>query len=233
MVCFMTYSVYSLNFSSLFPQQSQYLMMITLYFLLSICWTLISMAWFLSCNSLISKAEMPKLLYNFAGMLQRASFRCFLPRKPADKTDKKNNAVKKSENQESSTATGTQKTGSDWPPTLTPLGLQKHNKVESIDINQFHPAEDIASDKSNTTDVRPNETIVSVNMNETNEKTKPNCNFCHRCTSCQTDFDKDKTKSKNKKDIEGRCNALNNFVFLCVFILMFISNLAIWLVMAN
>jgi hypothetical protein len=208
-------------------------MMITLYFLLSICWTLISMAWFLSSNSLISKAEMPKLLYDFTGMLQRASFRCFLPRKPADKTVKKNNEVKKSENQESTTATATQNTGNDWPPTLPPLGLQRHNKIESIDMSQLDSAEDVASTKTNPTDVRPNEAVVSVNMNETNEKAKPKCNFCNRCTSCQTDFDKDKTKSKNKKDIEARCNTLNNFVLLSVFILMFISDLAIWLVMAN
>lgn len=77
MACFMTYSVYSLNFSNLFLQQSEYLMMITLYFLLSIGWTLVSMAWFVVCNQFMSKSEMPKALYIFCGWLQRIFFCCF------------------------------------------------------------------------------------------------------------------------------------------------------------
>ncbi|CAF0885550.1 unnamed protein product [Rotaria sordida] len=87
MICFMTYSVYSLNFSSLFPQQSEYLMMITLYFLLSICWTLISMLWFIIYNYFTTKAEMPKSLYIFCGLLQRMFFCCF----PSSKQDQKKN----------------------------------------------------------------------------------------------------------------------------------------------
>ncbi|CAF1067888.1 unnamed protein product [Rotaria sordida] len=64
MTCFLTYSIYSLNFSSQFPQQSEYLMMITLYFLLSICWTLISMTWFIVCDHFTTKGEQN---WNFGG----------------------------------------------------------------------------------------------------------------------------------------------------------------------
>ncbi|CAF4685823.1 unnamed protein product [Rotaria socialis] len=77
MTCFMTYSVYSLNFSSLFPQQSEYLMIITLYFLLSMSWTLISMTWFIICNHFLAKAAMPVPLVMFSGLLQRL-FACCL-----------------------------------------------------------------------------------------------------------------------------------------------------------
>jgi hypothetical protein len=109
MVCFMTYPIYSLNFSSLFPQQSEYLMMITLYFLLSIFWTLISMAWFLICNHYTTKAQMPKKLCDFCGQLQRMYCCCF----PQPKNDKKkdiiveNGECRNFDNQESTTATST------------------------------------------------------------------------------------------------------------------------------
>lgn len=89
MVCFMTYSVYSLNFSNLFPQQSEYLMMITLYFLFSICWTLLSMAWFIICNHFIAKAEMPKALHIFSEFLREIFCCCFTPDKKDEKSVKK------------------------------------------------------------------------------------------------------------------------------------------------
>ncbi|CAF4259207.1 unnamed protein product [Rotaria sp. Silwood2] len=161
MTCFMTYSVYSLNFSNLFSQQSQYLMMITLYFLLSICWTLLSMMWFIVYNYFTTKAEMPKSLYDFCGRLPRVFFCCF----PLVKQDNK--------------------------------------------INQ---QKDVIAE---------------------NQTAKPKCNFCSRCESCQVDFDKDKVKGKNKKEIETRCNALNYLVFLCLLLCMFVSNLAVWLSMSK
>ena len=70
MTCFMTYSVYSLNFANLFPQQSEYLMSITLYFLFSIFWTLCSMVWFIICNHFTTKSLMPKSFSLFCQFLQ-------------------------------------------------------------------------------------------------------------------------------------------------------------------
>ncbi|CAF3139563.1 unnamed protein product [Rotaria sp. Silwood2] len=164
MTCFMTYSVYSLNFSNLFPQQSQYLMTITLYFLLSICWTLLSMTWFVIYNYFTTKAEMPKLLYDFCGLLQRIFCYCFpLPKQDGNTNQKKNAVADSGENQ---------------------------------------------------------------NM-------KSKCDFCNRCDSCQSDFDKEKAKGKNKKEIEARCNALNYLVFLFLLLCMFISNLAVWISMSQ
>jgi hypothetical protein len=84
MICFMTYSVYSLNFSNLFPQQSEYIMMITLYFLLSISWTLISMVWFIIANYFTTKNEMAKPLYAFSGLLQKAFCCCCFPSSKLD-----------------------------------------------------------------------------------------------------------------------------------------------------
>jgi hypothetical protein len=188
MVCFMTYSVYSLNFSSLFPQQSDYLMMITLYFLLSIAWTLISMAWFSIANHYSTKGEMPKRLYAFCGLLQRIPLYCI----PSPKQDKKKDGEFK------------------------------------IDKEQCNNVEGIESIKSNRIDP-----TACVSVIKTNEEAKPKCNFCNRCEPCQADFDKDKVKGRSKKDVEGRCNALNYLVLFCVFLCMFVSDMAVWISMAK
>jgi hypothetical protein len=90
-------------------------MMITLFFLLSIGWTLLSLAWFVIYNYYTSKGEMPKRLYDFCGYLQRIFFFCcFPPAKADDETDKskdvivENDEFKKSEDQVSTKATSTE-----------------------------------------------------------------------------------------------------------------------------
>ncbi|CAF4058260.1 unnamed protein product [Rotaria sp. Silwood2] len=214
MICFMTYSVYSLNFSNLFPQQSEYSMMITLYFLLSISWTLISMVWFTIYNYFITKAEMPKLLYILCGILQKLFCCCFPSSKQDDKTNQKkkiiveNDEIKKSRDRQSTKATSI-------------------NKIQHISI------EDMKSIKTNATNVKSIETAAVVIINETNQKEKPKCDFCNRCESCQAEFDKDKAKNKNKKEIEARCNVLNYFVLLCLFVCMFVSNMVLWFTMSQ
>jgi len=67
-------------------------------------------------------------------------------------------------------------------------------------------------------------TAACVSINKTIKKEKPKCNFRNRCKSCQADFDKNKAKVKNKKDIEARWIALNYFVFLWILLFMFVSN---------
>ncbi len=203
MICFMTYSVYSLNFSNLFPQQSEYLMMITLYFLLSICWTLISMAWFVICNHFITKTEMPKTLYAFCGLLQRIFCCCFPSPKADDETDAivEDGEFNESVDQDSTKVTSTQNMKFVSGQKISPSRLQTRIALKTINTN--------------------------------NEEATPKCNFCNRCKSCQADFDKDKVKDKNKKDIEARCNALNYLVLLCVSLFMFISNMVVWLLMSR
>ncbi len=70
-------------------------------------------------------------------------------------------------------------------------------------------------------------------MEVTNEKAKPKCHLCDRCDPCQADFAKDKAKGKKKKDIEVRCSALNYLVFLCILLCLFVSDMAVWLLMSN
>ncbi|CAF3881768.1 unnamed protein product, partial [Rotaria sordida] len=239
MTCFMTYSVYSLSFSNLFPQQSEYLMMITLYFLLSMCWTLISMTWFIICNHFTIKNEMPKPLYAFCGQLQKVFICCFPPSQQDNKIDKnkdvivENAEIKKSDDKETTQATNTQKMKCISCQKLFSSCRQRQSRVEIVNEKENNSVQNVEPIKTNPTDVEPNEIAVSVPVNEPNAEAKPKCDFCNRCEPCQADFDKDKAKGKNKKDIEARCNALNYFVFICVLLFMFISNMALWLAMSK
>ncbi|CAF1194699.1 unnamed protein product [Adineta steineri] len=237
MTCFMTYSVYSLNFSNLFPQQSQYLMMITLYFLLSICWTLISMIWFVICNHFISKAEMPKFLYIFAGLLQKKVFLfCFPPPKDDKKKDVivNNDELKKSGDKESIQATIIQEKKCASCQKLLPSCFRRNAKVANIEKKEEpSPVKDDALTKTNNSYFSLLDKPEVIATDKTDEKPKPKCDFCDRCETCQADFDKDKAKGKNKKDIEARCSALNYFVFVILVLFMVISELSVWVLMAN
>ncbi|CAF1318946.1 unnamed protein product [Rotaria sordida] len=180
MTCFMTYSVYSLSFSNLFPQQSEYIMMITLYFVLSICFTLISMVWFMICNHFTITSEMPKPIYAFCGQLQRVFFCCFPSSKEDGKTDKnkdviiENGDIKKFDDIRSIQATNTQKMKCISCQNLFTVCLQKRNtKVGNSDKKQDISGEDIESNKAN-----PTETITGVTINET---AKPKSNIKTQC----------------------------------------------------
>jgi hypothetical protein len=214
-------------------------MMITLFFLLSIGWTFISMAWFVICNYYTCKGEMPNWLYDFCGRLQKIFFCCFPPAKKDEKTDQKKDVIvgngefKKSQDQEPAQATSAEKVKCVCCQRLFAPCLRKRVKVETIDTKPDISVEDVESAKTSPSETLPIETPVSANAIEPKEKEKPKCNFCNRCESCQADFDKDKAKSKTKKEIEARCNALNYLVLIIVALFMFISNMALWLLMSQ
>ena len=228
----MTYSVYSLNFSSLFPQQSEYLMMITLYFLLSICWTLLSMMWFIIYTYITTKADMPKFLYVFCARLQKALFCCFpSPSWPDTKAAKnkkvivQNDDTKTVGSQEIQEATSTQRTTCLCCQKSFASCFQRRNRVEGTTNEQRVTVEDSESFSPNPTACIP--------TNQINEQVKPKCSFCNKCQTCQAAVDKERAKGKNKKDIEDCCNVLNYLVFFVVLSLMIASNLAIWLIMSQ
>jgi hypothetical protein len=232
----MTYSVYSLNFSSLFPQQSEYLMMITLYFLLSIGWTLLSMVWFIICNYIITKADMSKSLHAFCEWLQKVLFCCFpSPPKQDTKTKENKNIIVHNgdsntvRHQESTEATSNHNMRYFCCQTTFASCFQRHNRVEgSANEQRVAVIEDSGFSGMNPT------TATAVGTNQiNNDKVKAKCNFCDKCESCQAAVDKEKAKGKNKKSVEDCCNALNYLVFICVVVLMFASNLAMWLIMSQ
>lgn len=204
MTCFLTYSVYSLNFSNLFPQQSDYLMMITLYFLMSMFWTLLSMIWFVICNHYTTRGHIPKKLNDFCAFLQRVFFCCFTT--PGD------------------TACVKCATCPD------PL-FRRKRQVQSSETNEL---QSVSSSELGTIDgARTTASCVSINVNEPVGEAKAKCQQCDRCQSCQNEFQDDKTKHKNKKDVESKCSALNYLIFSLIFLFMFVGNVALWTSMAN
>ena len=222
MVCFMTYAVYSLNFSNLFPQQSEYLMMITLYFLLSMSWTLISMIWFMICNYFTTKSEMPKSLYGFCGVLQKVFFCCFSASEKGDTTAKKKDLI--TENVQDVDVTNNQKAACISCRKLFPSCFQRQTKVESIENSQKE------------TSVEPMGLVrrtAHISVGEAEEPAKLHCKFCNRCDSCEADRGKETAKDRNRKDIAARCNALNFLIFLFVFIFMLVSNMVLWISMSQ
>ena len=230
MTCFMTYSVYSLNFSGLFPQQSEYLMTITLYFLLSIVWTLLSMVWFVICNHYASRGEMPKLLYAFCGLLEKGFVCCFsLPPPPKDDKTSTKQGVPVQDGESKKPATEDKAN----TPKLCLSCCRRSPKVECVKAEVPTTVEETQPVTGQSIEEKPSEASVSITMEKPAEEPKPKCNFCDRCESCHADFTKDKTKGKGKKDVESKCSALNYFVFICVLLFMFIANMAVWFSMAN
>ena len=77
MTIFMTFSIYSLRVSSDMPTQSQYLPMVTLYFLLGITYTFMAYMWFILANEYQTKGKMPQVLVSFAPYVKRTLFWIF------------------------------------------------------------------------------------------------------------------------------------------------------------
>jgi hypothetical protein len=162
-------------------------------------------------------------------------FVVFQNQKNDDKKDViiQNGELKKCENEASAKATGTQKIKCVSCRKLFASCVPKRNRVNSADKKQHTNTEDTDSTKTNSTDANPCDTTACVSVMKTNEEAKPKCNFCDRCEPCQAEFDKDKAKGKKKKDIEARCSALNYLVLICVFLAMFISDIAVWISMSR
>lgn len=74
MTIFLTFSVYSLSLTNYIPVQSQFLPLITLYIILAISYTLLSMIWFIIKNLFQTNNKMPDALVKFAELLQFVFF---------------------------------------------------------------------------------------------------------------------------------------------------------------
>ena len=157
---------------------------------------------------------------------------CFPPVKKDDKMNKnKDGDLAKSPNQESTKATSAEPVKCTCCQRLFTPCLRRRVKVETTSTMDSNA--DVESVKTNPPEALPVETPASGNTTDPNEKKKPKCDFCNRCETCQADLDKDKAKGKAKKEIEGRCNAINYLVCLIVALCIFISNMSLWLLMAQ
>lgn len=236
MTCFLTYSVYSLNFSNLFPQQSQYLMMITLFFLLSIVWTFISMVWFILYIYFTTAATMPHVLYVLCEKLQKLFNASSSKRTHPNKTTENKNdkpdmrVIDNSTKSHDTISTTILKQRFVSCKEFSSFYFKCHHRININNENTQDPEfEDTHSVQNNTIDSATRRRTILVSALDTDKESKEKCTFCDRCKSCQADFQADKAKTKTKKDIENKCNILNYLAFACVLLFMLVSNLAVWL----
>lgn len=87
MSIFLTYSVYAVRTSGDLPIQSDFLPLISLYFVITMGITLLTILWFFLCNYMITRKTMPRFLIRFSRNLYRIfKFnwlkRCFNKLKP-------------------------------------------------------------------------------------------------------------------------------------------------------
>lgn len=156
---------------------------------------------------------MPKYLFVFSGLLQRVFCCCFPSSKSDDKTEKKTDDIVEEGELNASMVTNQNMQYISGRNTY-PSRFQTPMEFEDIYRTQNYP-------------------VDGLELIPTDEKTTSKCKFCKRCKSCQADFDKDKAKDKNKKDIESKCSALNYLALLCILTCMFVSNMIVWLLMSR
>ena len=70
MTSFMTFSVYSLRISSDMPVESNFVPMVTLYFILGISYTFLSFIWFIIANEFLTKNYLPRYLVLVASVIK-------------------------------------------------------------------------------------------------------------------------------------------------------------------
>jgi hypothetical protein len=108
--------------------------MITLYFLLPISWTLISMVWFIIENHFRTKNEMTKQLYAFSGLLQKIFCCCCFPSSKSDEKTDEDEQLNKPVNQNSNQVIITQR-----PIALESIYRRQDypiNGIQSIETNE-------------------------------------------------------------------------------------------------
>ena len=204
MTGFMTYSVYSLSFSNSTPTQSDFVPILTLYFLFSISFNLFCMCWFVLCNYWTTTPQkVPACLMKFCGLLQRIFCCCF---DDPNKDKNKGGAVESGGDGKKKRCFG--------------CCCSKTNEVSMHELTNHNVTISEVKTVSEKADGK-----------EANYP-KPDyqkCHFCDRCGECQKDFDKEKDKNKVKKDVESKMSALNYFVFIIAFLYLLAFQLGVWL----
>jgi hypothetical protein len=79
MTTFLTYAVQSLNIAGFLPVQSQYYPLISIYFLMSLICTFLSLVWFWYTNKLLTENKIPSSLRVVANYVKKCLFFIFIP----------------------------------------------------------------------------------------------------------------------------------------------------------
>lgn len=180
MTSLMTYSVYSVRISNEIPIQSEYMPLITLYFILSIFYTLITFIWHIVKNFLTTNKKWPKFVLAFGQLLQ-------------DMVEKVCCCCCKESKVEDVSAI-----------VIEPSEESKENKIDEVKSlieNEIKSKELILVsswkyiDKMNENEILKNSCSLMKLYNGETDK----CFKCNLCSSCQAKEDKDEKKKKDKR----------------------------------
>ncbi len=184
MTVFLTFGVYALKINGDMPTQSEYIPLVSVYFLVATLYTLLSLMWFVMANYFVIKNHIPNLLVLIVQAVQ-----C-IKQKEEDKKKKD-------------------------------LSNQSTNKSPIETVN-----------REATNNFKFKEDSEMRNRNSTNIQflAKPTCNTCNKCEECDEIENK---KKKNKNIFDKNLKTLNLIAFSIVFLIMVVSNLCIWIIVAT
>ena len=207
MTIFMTFSIYSLRVSSDMPTQSQYLPMVTLYFLLGITYTFMAYMWFILANEYQTKGNMPQVFAAFVPYVKRTLFWIF-KEDPWWKRSKQAASV--------------------VPQDTRHKIIEEHTNPDSqsVFMTKISATSEVTSPVNNQDNVnKPMESITLPPLYKCH-----NCDFCEKCLKNK----KLEKEAKSKKQlIDENLSAINYFACFVLFWIMLGCNLFVWLLVSN
>ena len=198
MTVFLTFGVYALKINGEMPTQSEFVPLVSVYFIVATIYTLVSLIWFVTANFFVIKSNIPKPLVFVAEKIQFIFF--------FDCISKKKNSSQKSP-----------------PPKVGSVESVYRSPIETINqpvnLNR-RPKRDEEEDDSRS------QKFIFI------DELKRKCDSCPKplCEGCDS---KEKEKKNAKKAFDRNLRTLNLLAFFVVFLIMLISNLCIWLSIAN
>ena len=188
MTVFLTFGVYALKINGDMPVQSQYIPIVSVYFIVAALYTLFSLIWFILANYFATKSYIPKPLALVADKVHDI-FDCESKKKPLQKS-----------------------------APVYPIP-EKENHIEQETVDQSFFAKPPTKEDSLVWRKK------SGNNVQLPVKT-PKCDSCNKCQDCEIN---EKEKKIAKKILDKNLKTLNLLAFLIIFLIMIISNLAIWI----
>jgi len=204
---------YSVKVQSDMSPQSQFLPMVTLYYMLSISYAFVSLFWFIIANNWTVKTNIPPYVSKFASHVKKVLFWIF-----DEPPFWKYFCFKKNNNDEKEELVVLSNKSDDKAPRgiFPPINITPEEKISAYDISK---------DLENL-NAKKEESIGK-------KEEKPKCNYCNFCDNCQKDKNKEKDKKKKKDSTESDISALNYFACMCLILIEFSGNMTVWLLISN
>lgn len=217
MTTFLTFSVYSLRVSGDIPIQSEYVPLITLYFLFSTVFTLVAFLWFLLANHFKERSTMPNVLLNLTDFILRKADH--LKSKAIDKTLKIKPDLKPTDNETNE----------------TDYNLEKNHDENNSKSKIFIKSKMFLLPSKLEIDAQNKDVRVSLeNDDDSNHDHKlVTCVKCSLCKNCKLDSERHLHEKIHRERIEKSIALLNNLASLLMLLFIILSLTLIWAFIAN